>query len=102
LPTEVLARRKRGFSPPWRNWIRQLFDRYSCDLESGALVSHGILSPNAPTRFRSGFDRLYRMEPFAFESLTLEHWLRGLQKLEYTHDGTAEAREPDLGPVRVA
>ena len=102
LPTEVLARRKRGFSPPWRNWIRQLCGRYSCDLEDGALVSRGILSPNAPTRFRSGFDRLYRMEPFAFESLTLEHWLRGLQKLEYTHDGSSEAREPDFGEVRIA
>jgi asparagine synthase (glutamine-hydrolysing) len=102
LPKEVLTRRKRGFSPPWRDWIRQLFERYSHDLEGGELVARGILAPAAPARFRRGFDRVHRIEPFALESLALEQWLRGLQKLAHKRDGADLSAEPDLGRSSIA
>ena len=99
LPREVLDRRKRGFSPPWRSWTRQLFERYSMDLEQGELVSRCILDPTAPSKFKSGFDHLRRMEPFAMASLVLEQWLRGLKKLANKHHGADHSTEPNLGQL---
>ena len=99
LPKKVLDRRKRGFSPPWRSWIKQIFECYSEDLVAGELISRGILSSTAPSIFRNGFDHLRRTAPFAMESIVLEQWLRGLKRLSNKWCGSDLLIEPDLGQV---
>jgi len=99
IPREVLERRKRGFSPPWRSWIQQIFERYSEDLVNGELMSRGILSSTAPSTFKNGFDHFRRTAPFAMESIVLEQWLRGLKKLSNKSRGADPLMEPNLGQV---
>jgi asparagine synthase (glutamine-hydrolysing) len=99
IPREVLERRKRGFSPPWRSWTQQIFERYSEDLVNGELMSRGILSSRAPSIFKNGFDQFRRTAPFAMESIVLEQWLRGLKKLSNKNQGADPLMEPDLGQV---
>jgi asparagine synthase (glutamine-hydrolysing) len=78
VPDEVLARRKRGFTPPWRAWKAGMFTRFGHEIRSGALVAHGILSPQGAEFVARPFDVFRRPAPMAFQSLVLEQWLRGV------------------------
>lgn len=101
LPPELLNRRKRGFSPPWRTWISALFARYGGDLNRGSLVSSGVLEEHAAHELCKGFDRVRRIQPFALESLVLEQWLRGMRQLSTESRSALESIEPNL-PQRVS
>ncbi len=78
VPDFVLARQKRGFTPPWRAWIRAIMDRYGQDLHDGYLVKSGILSPKAVDRLRRGITRVSTPMPIALEIMVLEEWCRGM------------------------
>ena len=47
VPPFVLRRRKRGFSPPWRQWNKALSDAFGNHLADGYLVEHDVLSPDS-------------------------------------------------------
>jgi asparagine synthase (glutamine-hydrolysing) len=98
VPPFVFQRRKRGFTPPWRQWTRALMDRYGSHLSEGALVDRGILQSHAAARFRAGFDWMGRALPLAFPSLVLEEWARGMIDLERSASQIAATRrgEPEL------
>ena len=57
---EVMRMRKRGFTPPWRTWMRAIFDRYVGNLRDGLLVSLGVLTPGAAKGLSHPFDALAR------------------------------------------
>jgi asparagine synthase (glutamine-hydrolysing) len=99
LPQQVLERRKRGFSPPWRDWISCLFKRYAIDLDGGTLVTRGVLAESAAASLSRGFDWARRIQPFALESLVLEQWLRGMEPLARSAS-LRRTSEPILGLAR--
>ena len=102
VPPFVFQRPKRGFTPPWRLWIRALMDRYGEDMRKGVLVERGFILCRAAERFQHGFDRLGRPMPLAFPTLVLEQWARGMVALE-SQGMVARAHrdgEPDLHPSR--
>jgi asparagine synthase (glutamine-hydrolysing) len=99
VPEAVFRRRKRGFSPPWRSWAPALMRAYGADLESGELVTSGLLAPTAPRELRSAFDFLGRPTSLAFESLVLEQWARGFRAKARGLD-TRWRGEPDLSGSR--
>lgn len=93
LPAEVLKRRKRGFTPPWRRWVRGLHARYANDLIDGVLASRGILDRGEATRFRRPTTVLGRPNPLAMPSLVLEQWARGMQSIS-----PSRPRDPGMEP----
>jgi asparagine synthase (glutamine-hydrolysing) len=78
VPQFVFERRKRGFSPPWREWARSLFAAYGGDLADGILASRGILRREALATMIRGVSSIGTPEPLANEALALEQWCRGM------------------------
>ena len=80
VPPEVFARRKRGFTPPWRSWTDAIFARHGRLLEDGVLCCEGFLRPEAARELaRRPIDRLGRPRPLAMPLLMLESWARSLR-----------------------
>lgn len=78
VPQFVFARRKRGFSPPWRQWVKVLADRYGPELGDGFLVEQGVLRPEAARGLSRLVSAAGTPEPLALQSLVLEQWCRGM------------------------
>jgi asparagine synthase (glutamine-hydrolysing) len=79
LPPAVLARPKRGFTPPMREWLRSIWQQNSKELREPALVDIGLISPDG---FRTGIRhpvfRSGRVNQVALRLATLEFWARGV------------------------
>jgi asparagine synthase (glutamine-hydrolysing) len=101
VPPFVMARKKRGFSTPWRTWTRALMAAYGSDMSRGVLVSNGILRQDAVGSLVGGFDALRRPMPFAMESLVLEQWARGMSEMAEGVRRCPDA-EPELSSSRTA
>lgn len=80
VPSFVITRPKRGFTPPWREWNRALFGRYGKELAEGYLVGQGVLRPDAARRLSRGIMLPSVQIPLAFEALVLETWCRQMQQ----------------------
>lgn len=77
VPDFVLNRRKRGFSPPWRQWAEALAVTYGDQLIDGYLVQSGVLHPEGAKRQRRHlYPRLSGPRPLAGLALGLENWCR--------------------------
>jgi asparagine synthase (glutamine-hydrolysing) len=77
LPDFVLNRRKRGFSPPWRQWAHALAVTHGHQLIDGYLVQNGIIRPEVARKQRKDlFPHLSGPRPMAGLSLGLENWCR--------------------------
>ncbi|MDH5222266.1 MAG: asparagine synthase (glutamine-hydrolyzing) [Betaproteobacteria bacterium] len=71
LPAEILNRIKRGFTPPFEEWMGAIQDRYGPLLENGSLVNRGI--------FRDNVARMMQQRNpagFAYRATLLEVWMR--------------------------
>lgn len=95
VPEFVFARRKRGFTPPWRQWTRAVFDRYGGDLADGTLVRRGLLHRTAARGLARGIGFGSRPLPLAWSSMVLEQWCRGME-------AAAADAERELGHVASA
>ncbi|HVP73783.1 MAG TPA: asparagine synthase (glutamine-hydrolyzing) [Phycisphaerales bacterium] len=93
VPDFVFNRRKRGFTPPWRQWGRAMADAYGDQLLDGELVHRGVLTPKAARHLRKWLSppALALPRHMADRALVLEMWCRGL-----TTDGASRtaARRP--------
>jgi asparagine synthase (glutamine-hydrolysing) len=81
LPAEVVSRPKRGFTPPVRSWIREIWSSNQSSLVEGSiLVDKGLVSAD---RLRKEFARpIYRsgrVNQMALRLATLEFWLASLR-----------------------
>jgi asparagine synthase (glutamine-hydrolysing) len=78
LPAFVVKRRKRGFAPPWRQWVAGLATAYGSWLEDGWLVQQAVLDPAAAKRMRGNLSPPPWGSPsiLAQYSLSLEMWCR--------------------------
>jgi asparagine synthase (glutamine-hydrolysing) len=79
LPNYVSERPKRGFSPPWREWYRELFTAYGEDLIDGYLVQAGVLDGDSAKRLARGIEFPRTPMPLAFPAITLEIWSRQME-----------------------
>jgi asparagine synthase (glutamine-hydrolysing) len=83
LPEFVLNRRKRGFSPPWRQWGHALAVSHGDQLIGGYLVENGILRPEAALKQRQDlFPHFSGPRPLAGLSLGLENWCRQMASVQ--------------------
>lgn len=78
VPRFVFERRKRGFAPPWRQWVKVLAERYGPELSDGFLVQQGVLRPEAAQRLSRLISAAGAPLPLALQSLVLEQWCRGM------------------------
>jgi asparagine synthase (glutamine-hydrolysing) len=79
LPSEVLNRPKRGFTPPVTEWFRAVVARYGSRLDEGALVSSGLLNRGGVRQMldrasRSGGPDLF----MAYKLVLFETWFSGV------------------------
>jgi asparagine synthase (glutamine-hydrolysing) len=77
LPSWILERRKRGFTPPTHEWHEAINQRYADLLTDGYLVSQGVLSPVSVKELQN---RNSRYQHLFFETLVLELWCRHFQQ----------------------
>ena len=84
LPKAILDRPKRGFTPPWRSWSKQIFLEHGDALPHGILVEMGVIRrmDSAP----SPFDRFGRRAEVMMPALMLEMWSQGMRELERSWD----------------
>jgi asparagine synthase (glutamine-hydrolysing) len=83
LPEWVMARPKRGFTPPLREWHNALFAAHGKKLKDGFLVESGILRPESGLALSKGPYPPEAGAPMSFKALTLELWCRGLSGGQY-------------------
>jgi len=77
LPDFVINRRKRGFSPPWRQWAQALARSHGPEILDGYLVQNGIIRPEAARKqLEDLFPHFSGPRPLAGLSLGLENWCR--------------------------
>jgi asparagine synthase (glutamine-hydrolysing) len=76
LPEWVLARQKRGFTPPVKEWYAGLFNAHGGSLVDGYLVSQGIITPEAARELSTGPQPRGSVFPISFGTLVLESWCR--------------------------
>ncbi len=77
VPDFVMKRRKRGFSPPWRQWGDALAASHGGQLIDGYLVQNGVIRPEAAAHQRRAlFAHVSGPRPLAGTSLALENWCR--------------------------
>lgn len=77
VPDFVLKRRKRGFSPPWRQWGHALAVSHGDQLVDGYLVQNRIIRPEAAKQQRKDLiPRISGPRPMAQLTLALENWCR--------------------------
>lgn len=74
---EVFRRHKRGFTPPWRLWMQEIFRRYGSDLWRGELYARGLI-PDLTGRVKA-IDMLGRPNELIIPLLILEEWARGMK-----------------------
>lgn len=94
LPPFVLARRKRGFTPPWRQWYNASFARYGPQLLDGYLVQNRIITPEAAQRLVRRVGPIGMPVPMGYAALCLEMWCRQMQS---TASAAKEAAAPASG-----
>ncbi len=79
LPSHILNRPKRGFTPPMRDWLRAIWDEYFLEIKDSALVDSGIISGQGFERtIRRPFYRSGRINQVSLRLATLELWARGV------------------------
>ncbi len=78
VPPFVFERRKRGFTPPWKDWAFALAAAYGQDLVDGLLVGRGVLRRDAAAEMSRCVSSIGTPLPLAMESLVLEQWCRGM------------------------
>lgn len=76
LPDWVLLQPKRGFTPPVRRWMREIFATWRGQLPDGWLVTHGVLTPSAAQSLSKGKVPPLATASLAFKALVLEVWCR--------------------------
>ena len=80
LPEDLLRRPKRGFTPPWRAWSRDILQEHGSALIGGYLAGADILQNFK--RVPKPVDKLFRSKELTMAALTLEMWARGMRDLE--------------------
>ncbi|MCC7202814.1 MAG: asparagine synthase (glutamine-hydrolyzing) [Nitrospirae bacterium] len=76
VPDEILNRRKRGFTPPVKDWYNAVISRYGSLCHDGCLVSGGVVKRDAVMAF---IDRsISRGEDlfFSYKIILMEMWCR--------------------------
>ncbi len=71
LPREVLSRKKQGFTPPARVWMKNIVRRFSPLIKGGSLVRQGLLDPEQAVQGLSRFNLF-----FLYKLTLLECWAR--------------------------
>lgn len=96
LPDEVLNRPKRGFEPPYGEWIKALVENYGDRVIDGYLVKHGFFNGAAIEKlfrnYRQHFSTVYRL-------IVLEIWYRSVV-LQEVEDMNCLAKQICLTTVR--
>ena len=99
IPDQILNRRKRGFSPPWRTWMPELMKTYGPELKQGILVDSGIISQSGANYLSAGIDIFQRPIALSFSSLILEQWARGM-KFASINSRPSLDQEPNFHSIR--
>ena len=71
LPSNVLKRKKQGFTPPVQKWMRSIIENYQNYPGGGYLVNNGLIDYNKYDQNQNKFDMF-----FVYKLVLLECWCR--------------------------
>lgn len=75
LPSEIIDRPKRGFEPPYWNWIESLLDKYDDWVLDGYLVNLGFLVRPSIQKL---FNQYHQNLAMVYKLIVLEIWYRSI------------------------
>ena len=79
LPSYILKRKKKGFSPPAKKWFKSIFKNHGYLLKNGYLNKLGILNEKNSLKLEKGpklYESIYTNTPISFKFLILEIWFK--------------------------
>jgi len=79
LPSYILNRKKRGFTPPAKKWFKDIFKAYGHLLKNGYLNRLGVLNEKNSLKLIKGpklYESIYSSTPISFKFLILEIWFK--------------------------
>jgi asparagine synthase (glutamine-hydrolysing) len=79
LPSYILKRKKRGFSPPAKKWFKEIFNQHGKLIKNGYLKKFGILDNKNYLKLIKGpkiYESFYSNTPISFKFLILEIWFK--------------------------
>jgi asparagine synthase (glutamine-hydrolysing) len=79
LPDWVRSRKKRGFTPPLRDWHDAIFKVHGINLQGGFLVDSKVLSEESALMLSKGYFTPGAVAPLSFKALVLETWCREMR-----------------------
>jgi asparagine synthase (glutamine-hydrolysing) len=87
LPASILTRPKRGFTPPARAWLSEIWRTNAAQLGGDSeLLSAGLLDARVARRVMARpFERSGRISPMALRLATLEFWYAGRRSPAHAH-----------------
>ena len=94
VPDDVIARPKRGFTPPVREWHVALFKAYGDRLRGGELVQAGVLRHESAEKLSTGPFPDGASTPTSFKALVLDFWIESLRSETRRTNESALPRGP--------
>ena len=76
VPDKVINKKKRGFTPPVREWYKAIFANYGKNMIDGYLVGSNVLDGNSVYKLLSARKPIGQTVPISFKALVLELWCR--------------------------
>ncbi|XHR80492.1 MAG: asparagine synthase (glutamine-hydrolyzing) [Gloeotrichia echinulata GP01] len=73
LPDKVIQRKKRGFEPPYEEWIKALLEKYGKSVLEGYLVEMGFFNRKYIEKIFSNYRENYAM---VYKLILLESWYK--------------------------
>ena len=93
LPTHLLQRPKRGFTPPVRKWVRAIWIHNRAALDATAMAEFSNVNRHAARKImRSPIDSLGRVNQMSLRLMTLELWLRSQFRQKKSHGSAAVSK----------
>jgi asparagine synthase (glutamine-hydrolysing) len=80
IPSEILNRPKKGFTPPVKDWYRAIYLFHKEDFTKPRIVDLGLVTDRATAILSRPLSRIGRPSVLWLELAVLELWVRGLEQ----------------------
>ena len=80
VPTEILTRPKKGFTPPVKDWHKAIYLFHKEDFAKPRIVDLGLVTEKATSILSRPISRIGRPSLLWLELAVLELWVRGLEQ----------------------
>jgi asparagine synthase (glutamine-hydrolysing) len=80
IPEELIPKNKKGFTPPFRKWVKAINRELKLDSEHLRVVELGLMNPCTSKYIKNPLSRIGRPKILWLEIIILEVWIREIEK----------------------